>query len=330
MIAALPTAENEVLAHLVSRGLARSSDDLAAAAMPGGVSNDVVAVTGPGLNVVVKRALGRLRVAQTWLADVSRLATEGRALQEAGRILPGAVPEVLDVSNGFLVMSRAPENWRTWKQDLFRGEVDPQVAERLGLFLGVWQRETARKRQELDADFGDGTAFEQLRVDPFHRQIRDAYPDLAPAIDATLEQMAASTTCLVHGDYTPKNFLVGDRPGQVWVIDWEVAHLGDPSFDPAWTVGHLLLKSIHRPQSADSYLLAARAFLRGLAAVERGVPIDVQQLARQTGCLLLARVDGRSPVEYLDGPGQEQARTLGRRLLADPPATLTDVWKDLK
>ncbi len=325
----LPTVEDDVLEHLITRGLAPSAEGLTAGSMTGGVSNDVVAVTGPNLDVVVKRALGRLRVAQTWLADTTRLTTEGRALQQVGAILPEAVPEVLDLSDGFLVMARAPQHWRTWKQDLLTGAADPGVAERLGTLLGTWQRETARLQEALVADFGSRTAFEQLRVDPFHRQIRDVHPDLAPVIDTTIDQMAATTTCLVHGDYTPKNILVGENPGQLWVIDWEVAHLGDPTFDPAWILGHLLLKSIHRPQWARAYHVAAGAFLTGLHAVDHPLSIDPDQLVRQTGCLVLARVDGRSPVEYLDRPGQQRARTLGRRLLTDPPTTPTDVWKDL-
>ncbi|MFW3385171.1 UNVERIFIED_CONTAM: aminoglycoside phosphotransferase family protein [Kocuria sp. CPCC 205274] len=325
----LSTVEEQVIDHLIARGLSPSAEHLTAGSMTGGVSNDVVAVTGPDLDVVVKRALGRLRVTQTWLADTTRLVTEGRALQQAGRTLPEAVPEVLDLSDGFLVMTRAPHHWHTWKQDLLNGVIDPGVAERLGTLLGTWQRETALQRAQLVTDFGDRTAFEQLRVDPFHRQIQDAHPDLAPTIQATIEQMAATPICLVHGDYTPKNILVGNDPEQLWVIDWEVAHLGDPTFDPAWIVGHLLLKSIHRPQWAAAYHVAARAFLLGLSAVDRAIPLDPDQLVRQTGCLVLARVDGRSPADYLDRTGQEQARTLGRRLLTGSPTTLTDVWKDL-
>ncbi len=313
--------------HLVRRGLIASPAGVEVRPLAGGVSNDVVAVTAPGFDAVVKQALGRLRVAEEWLADPARLDTEGRALQLAGRILPAAVPAVYDLAEGYLVIERAPEDWRTWKQDLLGGNADPRVAEFLGRALGTWQRSTAG-RADVAADFGDVTAFTQLRVDPFHRVVAQRHPDLADVVERTVDQMQRAATCLVHGDYTPKNVLVSPGDRGVWVIDWEVAHVGDPTFDPAWTVGHLLLKSAHRPDAAPGYAAAARAFLDGLTAELGGaVCIDAGQLVRQTGCLLLARVDGKSPADYLTDTGRSRVRDLGRRLLTAPPTDLLDAWE---
>jgi hypothetical protein len=316
-----------VIDHLVRRGLIDSPDGVVVRPLTGGVSNDVLAVTGPGVDVVVKRALGRLRVAEEWLADPGRIDTEGRALQLAGRLLPGAVPAVRDLADGYLVIERAPDRWRTWKEDLLVGRVDVAVAALLGRALGVWQRETAAD-PDVAVDFADVTAFHQLRVDPFHRTVAGRHPDLADVIGRTVEDMAAARVCLVHGDYTPKNVLVDPDGAGAWVIDWEVAHVGDPTFDPAWTIGHLLLKTIHRPSSAADYATAGTAFLAALddelaGAVQR----DEQQLVRQLGCLLLARVDGKSPADYLTGNEREVTRDLARRLLTDPPATPTDAWR---
>ncbi|MCK9878869.1 aminoglycoside phosphotransferase family protein [Frankia sp. Ag45/Mut15] len=332
---AAPVLDTGALArHLVSRGLAASPLDVEVRELAGGVSNDVVAVRAPGLDAVVKRALGRLRVAEEWLADPARIDTEGRALRLAGRLVPGAVPAVLDLADGYLVIERAPDPWRTWKQDLLAGTAQVTVADQLGRALGRWQTATARAA-DVAAGFEDVTAFDQLRVDPFHRTVARRHPDLAGPIHQTIESMAADRRCLVHGDYTPKNVLVGPAATGLWVIDWEVAHFGDPTFDPAWTVGHLLLKSIHRPASASAYAAAARAFLAGLDAerlngvAHGGVPLDAAQLIRQTGCLLLARVDGKSPAEYLTAAGRARTRALGRGMLVDPPATLTDTWERL-
>ncbi|MFF0501800.1 phosphotransferase family protein [Nocardia aobensis] len=306
--------------HLARRGIASAASDLEVRPLTGGVSNDVFAVTGPGLNVVVKRALGQLRVAETWLADPARIDTEGRALRLADRITPGSVPRVIDFADGYLVIERAPETWHTWKDELLAGTVRLSVARALGHALRRWQLAGAAAAQ----DFADRTAFTQLRVDPFHRVIRERHPDLAAPVDETLSIMADSSACLVHGDYTPKNVMVDPAGDGMWVIDWEVAHLGDPTFDPAWTIGHLLLKSLHRPATAQQYAAAALAFLDALA-----MPLDEAQLVRQTGCLVLARVDGKSPADYLDDYAADRARELGRRLLLDPPAVVTDAWKDL-
>ncbi len=327
---AAPVLDTGALArHLVSRGFASSPIDVEVRELAGGVSNDVVAVRAPGLDAVVKRALGQLRVAEEWLADPARIDTEGRALRLAGRLVPAAVPAVLDLADGYLVIERAPDTWRTWKQDLLAGTAQVTVAEQLGRVLGRWQSGTARNA-DVAADFADVTAFDQLRIDPFHRTVARRHPDLAGPVHETIEIMAANRRCLVHGDYTPKNVLVGPAATDLWVIDWEVAHYGDPTFDPAWTVGHLLLKSVHRPASAPACAAAALAFLAGLAAEWLDdVPLDAAQLVRQAGCLLLARVDGKSPVEYLTADGRARTRALGRGLLVDPPATLTDAWERL-
>jgi 5-methylthioribose kinase len=312
-------------AHLVRRGLLPSLAGVAVRPLAGGVSNDVVAVTAPGFDAVVKQALGRLRVAEEWLADPARLDTEGRALRLAGRIAPGAVPEVYDLAGGYLVIERAPGSWVPWKQQLMDGVVDVAVAAELGRVLGAWQRATAGD-PAVAAEFGDTTAFGQLRVDPFHRTVAARHPDLAEVVERTVEVMAASAVCLVHGDYTPKNVLVG--PGDVWVIDWEVAHVGDPTFDPAWTIGHLLLKTVHGPSCAADYAAAGRAFLTALEkALDGALVLDPEQLVRQLGCLLLARVDGKSPADYLTDDERPRVRDLARRLLSDPPATVLDAWE---
>ena len=316
-------------AHLARRGLVADPAQVQITALPGGVSNDVLAVRAPGLDAVVKRALGQLRVAETWLADPGRIDTEGRALQLAGRLVPGASPRVLDLADGYLVIERAPDPWLPWKTELLAGTVRIPVAERLGHLLGTWQRATSSDA-DVAADFGDQTAFTQLRVDPFHRTIAARHPDLAGPVNRTVDLMAATRTCLVHGDYTPKNVLADpDGPG-VWVIDWEVAHYGDPTFDPAWTVGHLLLKSVHQPDTAAACRAAGAAFLAALTeALDGAHPVDAEQLIRQTGCLLVARVDGLSPVEYLSASGRRRVRNLGRSILTDPPATVLDAWEAL-
>lgn len=316
--------------HLVRRGLAAADCALTIRPLTGGVSNDVFAVTGPGLDVVVKRALSQLRVAQSWTADTARLDTEGRALRLAGRLTPTSVPQVHDLSDGYLVIERAPHSWHTWRDDLFAGAVSLSVAERLGRVLGTWQRTTAQDPL-LAAEFADLTVFRQLRVDPFHQAVRERHRDLAEPIDETVAVMADARTCLVHGDYTPKNVLADPAGGGVWVIDWEVAHVGDPTFDPAWAIGHLLLKTLNEPRYAASYAQAAQVFLRTLLTETHAVVcLDPAQLVRQTACVVLARVDGRSPAAYLGAETRERARALGRDLLHHPPALVTDAWEYLK
>ncbi len=57
-----------VIDHLIRRGV-MNDPNATVTRLSGGVSNDVLAVTGEDVHVVVKRALSRLRVAEEWYAD---------------------------------------------------------------------------------------------------------------------------------------------------------------------------------------------------------------------------------------------------------------------
>jgi 5-methylthioribose kinase len=151
-------------------------------------------------------------------------------------------------------------------------------------------------------------------------------PELAEPVGEVVEQMLATTSCLVHGDFSPKNVLVGPE-ASLWVLDFEVAHVGDPAFDLGFMLNHLLLKSIHRPADAERYYGCARAFLTAYAD---GLPGELlpplPYLLAHVGCLALARVDGKSPAEYLTDGEREIARRVGEELLTSPPASLEGVW----
>jgi 5-methylthioribose kinase len=299
-----------VAEHLRARGLVAGDAAVDVQALSGGVSGEVAVVSAPGFDAVVKRALGTLLVRDEWIADEGRVVTEGWALRLAGDLAPGTVPRVLDLDprSRMLVIDRAPVAWTNWRDDLLAGHVDPAIGARLGTTLAVWHRDTADLGGVLGA-FADKTAFVQLRIDPFHRRIAERHPDLEPAIHAVAEELLAGQTCLVHGDFSPKNVLVGDH--ELWVLDWEVAHVGDPVFDLAYLLCHLVLKTHHVPACASAYRETARRFLDAY-----GTTVD-DRLAANVGCLLLARVDGKSPADYLTAPERDAVRTLGRALLVD-------------
>lgn len=297
--------------HLRARGLVTPEMPVEVRQLPGGVSGDVRAVVAPGLDAVVKRAHSELLVDDDWFADEERLVTEGWALRLAGDLAPDAVPRVIDLDprTRTLVMQRAPRGWSDWRSLLLAGEIDPRVGARLGRVLAGWHRDS-RDRPGLLAPFADDTSFVQLRIDPFHRTVAARHPDLAPAIDAVVERLLTRRVCLVHGDFSPKNILVG--PDALWVLDWEVAHVGDPGFDLAFMLCHLTLKAIHRPEDADAYAETASRFLSAYGTA----PDD--ELGAGVACLLLARVDGKSPAEYLTAPERDAVRELGREMLRQP------------
>ena len=292
----------------------------------GGVSNVVLAVRGDHVDLVVKQSLPRLRVEEEWLAKRERVLTEGDALRLAGRLTPSAVPGVLWVdSEAFaIVIERAPASMVTWKDELLAGRVEEGVAVRLASALATWHRETEADAR-LAARFDDHEAFDQLRVDPYHRAVMRRWPALERPIGRYVEQMLATRVCLVHGDFSPKNVLTGDDG--LWVVDWEVAHVGEPVFDLAFMTNHLLLKAIHRPAALDGYRRASIAFCETYRA-EAGhqLAFEPAYFVGHTGCLMVARVDGKSPAEYLTEPERLIARSLGTRLLLDPPGSPEAAW----
>ncbi|HTT89269.1 MAG TPA: aminoglycoside phosphotransferase family protein [Acidimicrobiales bacterium] len=308
-----------VLQYLASRGLQPKAGAVARP-LGGGVSNIVLAVgEGPG-SMVVKQALARLRVADAWWAPRERALVEAEALDLAGRLTPGAVPRVLDRDPGrcALVVERAPADWQDWKSRLLSGTADARVAAWLGSLLAGWHRATLHG-QELSERFYSQEPFEALRVEPYYRTVARRRPPMAGAVLAFADELLSHRLCLVHGDFSPKNVLVG-RGRELWVIDFEVAHLGDPAFDVAFMLCHLMLKSLHRPELAPAYDRCALAFA---SAYEAGVGMELapswDYVLGHVGCLVMARVDGKSPAEYLSEGERRLARQVGELLVTSPP-----------
>jgi aminoglycoside phosphotransferase (APT) family kinase protein len=306
-------------AHLRRRGLLQ--DGAVATALTGGVSGAVVLVEAPARRLVVKQALPRLSVATEWFAKPERALTEAAAIEALHRLTPDHTPELVDVDADRLVvtMTAAPAHWRPWKELLLAGNPPGDVATTLGRVLGIWHDAT-RGDPATAARFADYEAFEQLRVAPFHRTVRRRHPALAGAVDACVTDLTTTRECLVHGDFSPKNVLVG--PDGLWVLDFEVAHVGAPVFDVAFLLCHLMLKAAHRPGSAASVRAAADAFLDAYG------PAPLDRLGWHTACLLLARVDGTSPADYLTPAERTRVRAVATAALDRPDSpTLDELWE---
>ena len=324
-------------AGLISRGQASSAS---ARELGGGVSNNVVRVDFADQtdSVVIKQSLPRLRVQQEWLADQARINREAAALRYLEGALPSAVlPGVVheDPNRFLFVMTAAPEPARTWKDDLLVGHVDAQVATKVGLALGSMHQHSAVAEDLIPpalTEFADQHCFVQLRVDPYHRATALVHPGLADSIESEARSMLDCRLCLVHGDYSPKNVMVSwtDEAPTVFLLDFEVVHLGNPVFDLAFMLNHLTLKAIHQPDLAPRYNAAGTAFWSGYCSNARTFAADPVQLQfqtiRQLGVLLLARIDGKSPAEYITTDAEKSAaRRLARMVLADEIQTLPEL-----
>lgn len=293
----------------------------------GGVSNAVLKVETEETCLVCKQPYPNLDVADDWPADVARVHNEARAAEAYADIIERAgtgnvrVPRVLfeDHEAHVVGIECVPDPATNWKTALLAGRVDVDVARSLGELLGAVHYAAADDGTLREA-FTDPTPFEQLRLDPYHRTVARRYPDLAEGIHAEIDRIGSVERTLVHGDYSPKNVLVGER---IWVLDFEVAHWGDPAFDVAFMVNHLVLKSLHNAVSGAAYVDAIKAFQK---AYDRETKWELErETVAELGILLLARVDGKSTVEYLEPETADAVRSLGRAVLRGEATTLADV-----
>jgi 5-methylthioribose kinase len=286
----------------------------------GGVSNVVLRVQTPDQLFVLKQSRPQLRTRDAWFSDLERVYREQEVMQALALSLPPhIVPEVLfvDRANYVFVMAHAPHQAKVWKQQLLAGDIDFALGEHVGRTLGRIHESTARN-PHLVEPFADRTVFVQLRVDPFYRRIQERRPEVADAVQPLIDRLMTARDALCHGDYSPKNILVHEQG--FTLVDYETAHLGDPTMDLGFCLSHLLLKAIKRSHDRQRHFELTRRFWKAYAA--EATFLSQEELHRRgiehCGVCLLARIDGTSPVDYLDEEDKREAiRQLGRRVLLD-------------
>jgi 5-methylthioribose kinase len=296
------------------------------------VSSDIWKVELAGGTVCVKRALPRLRVAQVWEAPVGRNRYERLWMETAAAIVPGIAPRVLaaDESGIFAMEYLDPARHPLWKAELAAGRASVSFAARTGDALARIHAGTAN-RSDIAARFSTDASFHAIRLEPYLIATGRAHPALASRLEALAASTAATKLALVHGDVSPKNILVG--PAGPILLDAECAWYGDPAFDLAFCLNHLLLKCLWVPAATEGFLKCFDAFADAyLSGVEWELRDELEaRAAALLPGLLLARVDGKSPAEYVTGEADKQkVRKAGSEMLLHPLSQLAkvrDTWK---
>jgi len=322
--------------YLRQRGLDDGCGTPAFQNLAGGVSNRTVRVSFPdGRAWVLKQALPKLRVAVDWFSDPERIHREALALDWYARLAPsGAVPDLVleDREQHLLAMNAVPFPHHNWKSDLLSGKLDLGCFEQFGTMLGLIHRRAAT-HPELAEIFLDTSFFESLRLEPYYLYSAGHVPEAADFLHCLVADTRSRRVTLVHGDYSPKNILVYN--GRLVLLDYEVAHFGDPAFDLGFSLAHFCSKAHHLPDRradiADATTLYWRTYR---TTVERpgdssAVPAWVADLepraVRHTLGCLLARVAGRSPLEYLSSDERIRQRAAVVSLMPDPPKSVPDL-----
>ncbi len=331
--ASTTTSEQAFLTDALRRmAIASAHQLIVLVPLAGGVSSDIYRASVGERIVCIKRALPRLKVAAEWQAPVERNRFEVEWMRVAAAIVPGAVPEILgeDRQTGCFAMAYLPpDDYPVWKSQLAEGTIDTGVARAVGDVLGRIHAATA-DRPDVAARFATDDIFYAIRLEPYLVATAHAHPDLAPRLAALVETTRTTRRVLVHGDFSPKNLLIGPH-GPV-ILDAECAWFGDPAFDFAFVLNHLLLKGAWQPQWRTRYVDAFGALADAyLAHVRWESPASI---AARTAALLpglmLARVDGKSPVEYLaSAAARDEVRAFASALLREAvvhPAQIAARW----
>jgi aminoglycoside phosphotransferase (APT) family kinase protein len=300
--------------------------------LAGGVSSAIYRADLPSGVVCVKRALSRLKVAAEWHAPVERSRYEVEWMRVAGVLAPASVPRVLGEAprqRAFAMEYLPPERYPVWKAELRDGRATPADAAAVGDALGRIHAGTAN-RPDIAARFPTDAIFEAIRIEPYLLATASAHAGLADRLHDLAAAVRAHKRVLVHGDFSPKNILLG--PDGPVVLDAECAWYGDPAFDLAFVLNHLLLKAVWRPALADLYRASFGALVGAYfkrVAWEPAIDVERRTAALLPG-LMLARVDGKSPVEYVtETADRDRIRAFAGHHLAHPLGALrelADAW----
>jgi 5-methylthioribose kinase len=316
--------------YLREHGYVKLGEPVAFERLPGGVSNRTVRVTwADGHAWVLKQALAKLRVNVDWFSSPERIGVEAKALRWLNRSAPpGSTPAFIfeDMANHLMGMEAVPEGHENWKSVLLSGQIVSDHFEQFGLLLGTIHRQSSDAGAEARRLFADTTYFESLRLEPYYLYTAQKTAVAAGFLNALAQETLSHKDSLVHGDFSPKNTLL--YQSKLILLDYEVVHFGDPAFDVGFALTHFLSKAHHLPQVRARLASAAELFWQ--VYYEEIMPLNWAEnleprVVRHTLGCLLARVAGKSPLDYLTPQEVTRQRDIVLALMVKHPTSVPDL-----
>jgi aminoglycoside phosphotransferase (APT) family kinase protein len=298
--------------------------------LAGGVSNRTVRVERrSGEAWVVKQALAKLRVAVDWFSDPARVHREAEGTRWLATLAPplSITPLVFeDKEHHLFAMQAVAEPHANWKGLLLDGELKQDHVAQFARILATIHVNGWRRREQVGLAFRDRSFFEALRLDPYYRYTATMVPEAAGFLGRLIDETSRTRLTLVHGDYSPKNILV--HHGRLILLDHEVIHFGDPAFDLGFSLAHLLSKAHHLRDFRQAFAAAAISYWNiyrdTLCFIEWAQELEARAVRHTLACLL-ARVAGKSQLEYLTQVERTRQAGAIKALMQNTITTLPDL-----
>lgn len=320
----------QLLPYLQARGWMAGESNPDITLLTGGVSNRAVLIDDGERAMVLKQALEKLRVKVDWFSPVERIHREALGLRWLQQIEPaGSVPGFIfeDFEQHILAMTAVKNPHQNWKNELLEGRIAKDLFMQCGKLLGQIYRLSQKQKKELSVSFARTDYFESLRVEAYYVYSARQVPEVAPFLTDLAREALTHKESIVHGDFSPKNFLI--YQGRLCLLDHEVIHWGDPAFDIGFILAHFLSKAHHLPKYRESLVQNSRIFLD--AFQEEAAPFtpdwEERSVRHTLGCLL-ARVAGRSQMEYLDAVEKQRQQEAVCQLIRQPGRSLVQLMDD--
>jgi aminoglycoside phosphotransferase (APT) family kinase protein len=321
--------ETQFRAYLERQGIA-FGPALHISVLRGGISSRTVLVEqAGGVHWVFKQALDSLRVPVEWRSSPERSWREAKGARALAELLPpGAIPRVTfeDRPRHIFAMTAVSVAASNWKALLMNGSIELDHFRKCGELLAAIHRESTRERSALEAQFGDLTFFESLRLEPYYEYTAGIVSDAAPFLRALAADARTHKLSLVHGDFSPKNILIDGA--QMVLLDHEVIHFGDPAFDIGFLLAHFLSKAHHltphRGELQQGVLVFSKRYNEAIRPCDWAAAVESRAVRHALGCLL-ARAAGRSKLEYLTDAERSRQIETCLRLIPTPPGTVQEL-----
>ena len=320
---------SEVYQSCLDFGLLEPSEGFTQKKITTGVSSDIWYVETKKKKFCIKRALNKLTVKEDWFAPVDRNNFEAKYFKECKKIVPNSFPRILghDSKKYILAMQWYDNNkYLVWKNKLLNDHVSNREAHMVARIL-IKIHNFFYGKKKFEKEFLNDKTFHAIRIEPYILFTSNSYPQFKKNFISVANSLVRNKKTLIHGDFSPKNILLGKS--YPVILDAETACWGDPVFDLAFCLNHIVLKSIYKNNKIE-YLELGKNFIETYLKYLNYEKVDsfLNRFFSILPLFILARIDGKSPVEYFNEKHKQCARNFGAGLLGIKKIELSNFFEE--